>query len=124
MGDEEVDPFAEVTAEEQAASTAAAAAVGGKKAKAPQVGKSTLVLAVKPADSDVNLDDLEAKVREITKEGLLWGKSQREEMCFGLFALQIGAVVTDDVSVDDIQEEIEGWEELVASTEIQAFQKI
>jgi translation elongation factor EF-1beta len=123
MGDE-VDPFAEVTAEEQEASAAAAAAAGGKKAKAPQVGKSTLVLAVKPADSDVDLDALEAKVRGIAKEGLLWGKSQREEMCFGLFALQIGAVVTDDVSVDDIQEEIEGWEELVASTEIQAFQKI
>jgi translation elongation factor EF-1beta len=124
MGDEEVDPFAEVTAEEKSASAAAAAAAPGKKVKEAAVGKSTLVLAVNPADSDVDLDALEAKVRQIQKEGLLWGKAQREEMCFGLFALQIGAVVTDDVSVDDIQEEIEGWDELVASTEIQAFQKI
>jgi translation elongation factor EF-1beta len=123
MAEDDVDPFAEPTAEEQAANSAAAA-TSGKKAKAPQVGKSTLVLAVKPADSDVDLDALEVKVRGIQKEGLLWGKSQREEMCFGLFAIQIGAVVTDDVSVDDIQEEIEGWEDLVASTEIQAFQKI
>jgi translation elongation factor aEF-1 beta len=123
MSDGDVDPFAEATAEEQEAATAAAESAP-KKAKGPQVGKSTLVLKVKPADSDVDLDALEAKIREIQKEGLLWSKSQREELCFGIFAIEIGAVVTDDVSVDDIQEEIEGWDELVQSTEIVAFQKI
>jgi translation elongation factor EF-1beta len=45
-------------------------------------------------------------------------------MCFGLFQLQMGAVVTDEVSVDDLQEQIEGWEDEVQSTEILAFQKI
>jgi translation elongation factor EF-1beta len=45
-------------------------------------------------------------------------------MCFGLFQIQIGAVVTDDVSVDELQETIESWEDEVGSTEILAFQKI
>jgi translation elongation factor EF-1beta len=123
MAEDDVDPFADPTAEEQEA-TAAAADAAGKKKKEAKVGKSTLVLAIKPADSDVDLDALEAKVRGIAAEGLLWGQSKREEMCFGLFQLQIGAVVTDDVSVDDIQEQIEGWDEEVQSTEIIAFQKI
>ena len=122
----EIDPFAEATPEELEAQKQAEADAAAKKkdAKAAQVGKSTLVLAIKPADSDVDLDKLEAKIREIKKDGLLWGKSQRQEMCFGLFQLQMGAVVTDDVSVDDLQEELESWEDEVQSTEIIAFQKI
>jgi translation elongation factor EF-1beta len=123
MADDEIDPFAEPTAEEQEA-IAAASGAAGKKKKETKIGKSTLVLAIKPADSDVDLDALEAKVRAITAEGLLWSQAKREEMCFGLFQLQIGAVVTDDVSVDDIQEQIESWEDEVQSTEIIAFQKI
>jgi translation elongation factor EF-1beta len=121
---DEIDPFAEASPEEEAAAAAAAAGAAPAGKKAAPVGKSTLVLAVKPADGDINLDDLEKKVREIKRDGLLWGQSQREEMCFGIFQLQIGAVVTDDVSVDDIQETIEGWEDEVGSTEIIAFQKI
>jgi translation elongation factor EF-1beta len=124
MADDEIDPFAEPTAEEQEAIAAAAAGAAGQKKKEAKVGKSTLVLAIKPADSDVDLDALEAKVRGIAADGLLWSQAKREEMCFGLFQLQIGAVVTDDVSVDDIQEKIESWEDEVQSTEIIAFQKI
>lgn len=122
---EEIDPFAgEVTEEEKAAAAEAKANAAASKKKEAAVGKSTLVLAVKPADTEVDLDQLEAKIREIARDGLLWGKSQRQEMCFGLFQLQMGAVVTDDVSVDEIQETIESWEDLVQSTEIIAFQKI
>ncbi|OHT01797.1 translation elongation factor 1 beta [Tritrichomonas foetus] len=123
---EEIDPFAEATPEELAAQkeTEAAAAAKKKEAKAKEVGKSTLVLAVKPADSEIDLDKLEAKIRELKIDGLLWGKSQRQEMCFGLFQLQMGAVVTDDVSIDDLQETLESWEDEVQSTEVIAFQKI
>lgn len=120
---EEFDPFAEATPEEQAAAEEAAKSVK-KSEKAKEVGKSTLVLSIKPADDTVNLDDLEAKIRAIQKDGLLWGKSQRAEMCFGLFAIQLGAVVTDDVSVDELEEEIQAMEDLVQSTEVIAFQKI
>ena len=122
---EEIDPFAEPTEEEKAAMEAAEKdAAEKKKDKKEKVGKSTLVLGVNPADTEIDLDKLEAKIRDIKIDGLLWSKSQRQEKCFGLYQLQIGAVVTDDVSVDDLQEQIEGWEDEVASTEIIAFQKI
>ena len=89
-----------------------------------KVEKSTLVLGINPADTEINLEKLEAKIREIKVDGLLWGKSQREKKCFGLYQIQIGAVVTDDVSVDDLQTTIESWKDEVASTEILAFQKL
>ena len=123
---EEIDPFAEPTEEEKAALEATEKeAASKKKEKKDKVGKSTLVLGVNPADTEIDLDKLEAKIREVKMDGLLWStESKRQEKCFGLYQLQIGAVVTDDVSIDDLQETIEGWEDEVASTEIIAFQKI
>lgn len=122
---EEIDPFAEPTEEEKAAMEAAEKdAAEKKKDKKEKVGKSTLVLGVNPADTEIDLDKLEAKIREIKVDGLLWGKSQHEKKCFGLYQIQIGAVVTDDVSVDDLQTTIESWKDEVASTEILAFQKL
>lgn len=91
---------------------------------AEKVGKSTLVLEVMPASDEVNLDDLEKKIREVAMDGLLWGKSQRKEACFGLFALQIGAVVTDDVDVQGLEDELSSWEDWISSEKIIAFQKI
>ncbi|KAH0788026.1 putative elongation factor 1 beta [Histomonas meleagridis] len=121
---DDIDPFAEATPEEKAAEEEAKKNVQ-KKEKKEAVGKSTLVLQISPADTEVNLDDLENKIRtEIKEEGLLWGKSERKPLYFGLVAILLGAVVTDDVSVDGIQEKIESWDDLVASTEIIAFQKI
>ena len=121
---EEIDPFAEPTEEEKAALKAEEEKVAAKKAEKKSVGKSTLVLMVKPADSEVDLDALEKKIREYKQEGLLWGQSQREDLCYGLVGLLMGAVVTDDVSVEDIEEELQSWEDWVMSTEIRAFQKI
>ena len=121
---DDIDPFAEATPEELAAEEEAKKNVQ-KKEKKEAVGKSTLVLQISPADTEVNLDELENKIRnEIHEEGLLWGKSERKPLYFGLVAIILGAVVTDDVSVDGIQETIESWDDLVASTEIIAFQKI
>lgn len=118
---EKIDPFAEPNEEEKAIKKEATAK---KKGKEKDVGKSTLILGVTPADTEIDLDKLEAKIREIMVDGLLWGKSLRQEKCFGLYQLQIEAAVTDDVSVDDLQEQIEGWEDEVAYTEIIAFQNI
>ena len=121
---EEFDCFGEATPEELAAQKAAQEAAAAKKeAKKKEVGKSTLVLDIKPADDEVNLDELDAKIRKLEIDGLLWGKSQRKEMCFGLYMIQMGAVVTDDVDIDGLQMELEDWDE-IQSTEIAAFQKI
>jgi len=99
-----------------------------KAAKAGQdttkMAKSTLVLDIKPEDSETNLDDLEKAIREITMEGLLWAACEKVPVAFGIKKLRMGAVVVDDlVSVDELQETIEALEGC-QSTDIAAFNKI
>jgi elongation factor 1-beta len=68
---------------------------------------------------------LEAEVRGIEKDGLVWGKSQLVAVGFGIKKLQINLVVEDaKISLDDLQEEIQGFEDYVQSTDIAAMQKI
>jgi len=58
-------------------------------------------------------------------EGLTWGASKLVEVAFKIKKLQIMAVVVDDlVSTEDIQDQIQAFEELVQSTDIAAFNKI
>ena len=68
---------------------------------------------------------LEACVRTITMDGLLWGKSKLVDVAFGVKKLQINAVIEDDkVSTDDLQDQIEAFEDYVQSMDVVAFQKI
>jgi len=95
------------------------------RAAGNKAAKSTLILDVKPEDSETNLDELEATIkREVQQEGLLWGATQRVPVAYGIQKLRMLAVVVDDlVSTDDVQEEIESLEG-VQSTDIHAFNKI
>lgn len=68
---------------------------------------------------------LEAAVRGIDKDGLVWGASHLVAVGFGIKKLQINLVVEDDkVSPSDLQEEIESFEDYVQSTDIAAMQKL
>lgn len=68
---------------------------------------------------------LEASVRAIEKDGLTWGASKLVPVGFGIRKLQINLVVEDEkVSVSDLQEEIEGIEEYVQSSDVAAMQKL
>jgi len=68
---------------------------------------------------------MEAKVRTIVADGLVWGASKLVPVGYGIMKLQIGCVVEDlKVSVDWLSEEICNFEELVQSVDIAAFQKI
>jgi len=94
------------------------------KKKSGPIPKSNVILDVKPEDDETDMKDLEAKVRAITKEGLMWAGSQLEPIAFGLKKLRIIAIVHDDVvSVDELQEEIEKLPG-VQSTDIHAFNKV
>jgi translation elongation factor EF-1beta len=65
---------------------------------------------------------LEANVRGIEKDGLLWGRSQFVEIGYGIKKLQINAVVEDEkVFVVDLQAEIEEDEDHVQSTDVVRF---
>jgi elongation factor 1-delta len=97
-----------------------------KKAKKPQViAKSSIVLEVKPWDDETDMQEMEKNVRSIEMDGLLWGASKLVPVGYGIKKLQIGVVVEDEkVSIDDLTETIEGFEDYVQSVDIAAFNKI
>lgn len=112
---------------EAAKKAAAAAKEGAKKKKKVVIAMSLVLLEVKPLDSETNLDDLAQKIfKEITQEGLYWKTEYKKEpVAFGIFKLIIGFSLEDEkVSVDDVVEKIEAFEDHVQSVEIQAFNKI
>lgn len=58
-------------------------------------------------------------------EGLVWGASSFIPVGFGIKKLQINCVVVDDlVSVDELQQQIEEFEDHVQSTDVAAMQKL
>ena len=62
---------------------------------------------------------LEAAVRGIEKDGLVWGTSKLVPVGFGIKKLQINLVIEDDkIGLDDLQEEIQEFEDFVQSTDI------
>jgi elongation factor 1-beta len=68
---------------------------------------------------------LEAAVRSIDKEGLVWGGSKLVAVGFGIKKLQINLVVEDDkVSIDELQDQIAEFEDYVQSSDVIAMQKL
>jgi len=91
--------------------------------KAEKVGKSTVVFAIYPESDEVDLKVIEEAVRKIKMDGVLWSTAEpiHEPFAFGITMTKMGAVVTDDVEMEDLEEaisEIEG----VSRSEIEAFQ--
>ncbi|KAJ5682220.1 Elongation factor 1-beta [Penicillium macrosclerotiorum] len=97
-----------------------------KAAKGPKpAAKSLVTLEVKPWDDETNLEEMEANVRAIEMDGLVWGASKLVAVGFGIKKLQINLVVEDEkVSTDELQSQIEEDEDHVQSTDIAAMQKL
>ena len=71
------------------------------------------------------MKELEKAVRSIEKDGLVWAGSKLVAVGFGIKKLQINLVIEDDkVSVDELQEEIDAFEDYVQSTDVAAMQKL
>ena len=71
------------------------------------------------------MKELEASVRSVEKDGLVWGASKLVPLAFGVKKLQINLVVEDDkVSLDELQEQIQEFEDFVQSSDIAAMQKL
>lgn len=127
--DEEEDAEAERIKAERIASykekkdaKAAANAAAGKDAP---VAKSVVTLLVKPWDDETDMEALEAATRSITKDGLVWGASKFVPVGYGVRMLQINLVIEDEkISLDDLQEEVQEFEDYVQSTDIAAMQKL
>ncbi|KAK4162340.1 hypothetical protein QBC43DRAFT_321767 [Cladorrhinum sp. PSN259] len=96
-----------------------------KEAKPKTTAKSIVTLDVKPWDDETDMVALEAAVRGIEKDGLVWGASTLVPVGFGIKKLQINLVVEDDkISLDELQEQIAEFEEWVQSSDIAAMQKL
>ena len=68
---------------------------------------------------------LEAAVRAIERDGLVWGAAKLVPIGFGINKLQINIVVEDEkISVSDLEEEIQELEDYVQSTDVAAMQKL
>jgi len=122
--DEEEDAEAErIKAERIAAYNARKSAKEEKKGKV--IAKSNIILDIKPWDDETPMDKLEESIRSITMDGLLWGTGKLVAIGYGIKKLQITCVIEDDkVMMDDLEEQITGFEDFVQSMDIVAFNKI
>jgi translation elongation factor EF-1beta len=65
---------------------------------------------------------LEAAVRSIEKDGLVWGASKLVPVGYGIKKLQINLVIEDDkISLSDLEEEIAEFEDYIQSTDIVSY---
>ncbi len=125
--DDDLDLFGEETEEEKeaAAQREAAKKASGKKAV---VGKSSVLMDVKPWDDETDMKKLEEHVRGIQMDGLFWGASKLVPVGYGIKKLQIMMTIEDDkVSPDNLIEDylsVEPASDYIQSCDIVAFNKI
>eukprot|EP00300_Choanocystis_sp_HF-7_P034246 c46870_g1_i1.p1 GENE.c46870_g1_i1~~c46870_g1_i1.p1 ORF type:complete len:243 (+),score=68.75 c46870_g1_i1:40-729(+) len=134
---EEIDLFGSDDSEDEAEMDAIRAEQKRKNdartAEKMAAGKSSILYNVKPYDSETDMAVIEAKIREIAMDGLLWGASKLVPVVRGINMLQIMCTVYDTKVSTDLLEEImkgenednpNGLDELVQSIDIAAFNKI
>eukprot|EP01055_Gregarina_sp_Pseudo9_P002284 Gregarina_sp_Pseudo_9__2283@NODE_2607_length_938_cov_324_011123_g2391_i0_p1_GENE_NODE_2607_length_938_cov_324_011123_g2391_i0NODE_2607_length_938_cov_324_011123_g2391_i0_p1_ORF_typecomplete_len246_score87_74EF1_GNE/PF00736_19/3e16Rtf2/PF04641_12/0_0031SOGA/PF11365_8/0_056Stm1_N/PF09598_10/0_61_NODE_2607_length_938_cov_324_011123_g2391_i0111848 len=106
--DKEEEDLAAVMAKRAAAKKADEAAKSEKKKKEAPVGKSTVTLEIRATSSEVDLNELAQKIKEVQVEGLQWTqKWEIKKLFFGLSALILGCVIIDElVPLDTITRSI------------------
>lgn len=121
--DDDAEADAKVIADMKAKKEADAKA---KKPKPAVIAKSLILLDIKVWDPEQDYDALAKKCIAIEKDGLFWKTEyQLKDVAFGVKKIVIGLVVEDEkVSVDDVVDIIESWEDDVQSVDIAAFNKI
>ncbi|KAK5709083.1 hypothetical protein LTR17_020082 [Elasticomyces elasticus] len=129
--DDEVDLFGSDDDEEESAEAIRIrderlAEYAKKKAgKTKPAAKSVVTMDIKPWDDETDMKALEAAVRAIDWDGLVWGASKLVAVGFGIKKLQINLVVEDDkVSLEELDEKIVEIEDYVQSSDVVAMQKL
>jgi translation elongation factor EF-1beta len=129
--DDELDLFGSDDEDDKAAAEALKKKAADAKAKKDKpkkvvIAKSLVLFEVKPYEAETKMADMAAEILKITMDGLWWKTEWKTEpIAYGVEKLIIGCTVEDEkVSVDDLQEKIEGLEDLVQSVEIIGFNKI
>merc|ERR1711962_1965582 len=102
------------------------AAYAAKKSKKPgPIAKSSVLLDCKPWDDETDMAAMEAEIRKIEMDGLIWGAGKLQPVGYGINKLSILCTVEDEkVSIDELSETIQELEDYVQSVDIAAFNKI
>lgn len=68
---------------------------------------------MKPYEAETDLDQVFQKILGIQMDGLVWKtESKKEPIAYGVYKLIVGCVIEDEkVSVDDLQDAIQAFEE-------------
>merc|ERR1711909_171334 len=130
--DDDVDLFGSDSEDEEAAAEKARIteerlkAYHEKKAKKPQViAKTSVLLDVKPWDDETDHSKMLEAVKSIEMDGLFWGAHKLIPIGYGIKKLQVMCTVEDaKVSVEELTEKIEEFEDFVQSCDVNAMNKI
>merc|ERR1711892_736148 len=97
-----------------------------KKAKTTQViAKTSVLFDVKPWDDETDHAEMLKACKSIEMDGLLWGASKLVPIGYGIKKLQIMFVVEDaKVSIEELGEKMEAFEDFVQSVDVAAMNKI
>jgi len=97
-----------------------------KKSKKPAlIAKTSVLLDVKPWDDETDMDAMLKACKTIEMDGLLWGASKLVPIGYGIKKLQLMCVVEDaKVSIEELQEKMEEFEDFIQSVDVAAMNKI
>jgi len=97
-----------------------------KKAKKPQViAKTSVLFDVKPWDDETDHAKMLEACKGIEMDGLVWGASKLVPIGYGIKKLQIMCTVEDaKVSIEELGEKMEEFEDYVQSVDVAAMNKI
>jgi len=97
-----------------------------KKSKKPAlIAKTSVLLDIKPWDDETDMDKMLECAKSIEKEGLVWGAHKLVPVGYGIKKLQLMCVVEDEkVSIDELCEQIQEFEDFVQSVDISSMSKI
>merc|ERR1711962_1923419 len=89
------------------------AAYAAKKSKKPgPIAKSSVLLDCKPWDDETDMAAMEAEIRKIEMDGLIWGAGKLQPVGYGINKLSILCTVEDEkVSIDELSETIQELED-------------
>merc|ERR1711872_750912 len=130
--DDDVDLFGsddedeESKAEKERITAERLKAYAEKKSKKPAViAKTSVLFDVKPWDDETDMDAMLKEVKSVEMDGLVWGAHKLIPVGYGINKLQVMCTVEDEkVSIEELSEKIEEFEDFVQSVDIAAMNKI
>merc|ERR1712126_537187 len=97
-----------------------------KKAKKPKViAKTSVLFDVKPWDDETDMEAMKTACKSIEMDGLVWGATKLVPVGYGINKLQIMCTVEDEkVSIEELSEKMQEFEDFVQSVDVAAMNKI